>query len=42
MAHKVFCFGAGSKNFTRHNGKILARESQKTRTAFRPIPEPNS
>nr|WP_317042425.1 hypothetical protein [Porphyromonas gingivalis] len=41
MAREFFRFGVGSKNFTRHNGKILARESQKTRTAFRPIPEPN-
>nr|WP_256822400.1 hypothetical protein [Porphyromonas gingivalis] len=32
MAREFFRFGAGSKNFTRHNGKILARESQKTRT----------
>nr|WP_232523895.1 hypothetical protein [Porphyromonas gingivalis] len=42
MAREFFRFGSGSKNFTRHNGKILVRESQKTRTAFRPIPEPNS
>nr|WP_230491438.1 hypothetical protein [Porphyromonas gingivalis] len=35
MAREFFRFGSESKNFTHHNGKILAREFQKIRTDVR-------
>nr|WP_232522114.1 hypothetical protein [Porphyromonas gingivalis] len=34
MAREFFCFGSGSKNFTRHNEKNLAPFSQKTRATI--------
>nr|WP_230587907.1 hypothetical protein [Porphyromonas gulae] len=37
MARKNFCFGSGSKKFSRQNDFFLARVFAKTRAASRPF-----